>query len=288
MRHLVITSDVPARTPSEVISRRIADLGERWVESGVVSCELSRKPAGLSDQRLEAYARSAALADDMAAWNPGRNELCPPTDMEIAPDMADKLLAGNRRLSEMADCEPALDSGPLQTDRQHWVGDGTRLPIVPRKEMCGVPSPETDRTAVPAFWSAFYTSTVMTSGYSMWRALMSCSDSDAFSRRLPWHTWQMVVDDRVCVAEVKDAVTWTDLVSTYGVIVDGMVWPDWSKMAEAFDAVHFTWPLIVAAQGLAFTSDRGVVAPAFWDLECTLWLKWGFTGAHVVEKFAGD
>ncbi len=288
MTRLVITSDVPATTPSQVISRRIADLGERWVESGVTPYELSRKPVALSNRPLQAYARSAALADDMAAWNPGRTELYRPTDMEIAPDAADQLVAGSGRLSEMADCEPVLGSGPLQTDRQHWVGDGTRPPIAPRKEMCGIPLAQTDRTAVPAFWSAFYTSTAMTSGYSMWRALMSCSDSDAFSRRLPWHTWQMVVDDRVRVAEVKDAVTWTNLVSTYGVIADGMVWPDWSKMAEAFDAVHFTWPLIVAAQGLAFTSDRGVVARAFWDLECTLWLNWRFTGAHVVEKFDGD
>ncbi len=288
MRRLVITSDAPARTPSEVILRRIADLEDRWTEDAALSYELSRQPVGLSGRRLETYARSAGLADDIAAWNTGRAEFCGPTAMQIAPDLADRLVAGSRLLSEMADCEPALGSGLLQTDRQHWVGDGRQRPIVPHKELCRVPSAETDRMAIPAFWSAFYTSTAMTSGYSMWRALMSCDDSDAFFRRLPWHTWRMDVDDDVCVAEVKDAVAWTDLVTAYSVTIDGMVWPDWPKIAEVFDAVHFTWPFIVAAQGLAFTSDLGVIARAFWDLECTLWLKWRFTGTHMVEKFDGD
>ena len=40
----------------------------------------------------------------------------------------------------MADCEPRLGLELLQTERQHWVGDGTPLPIVPSREMCVVPT----------------------------------------------------------------------------------------------------------------------------------------------------
>lgn len=284
LRRLVITSEESSRNSADLLSGRISELGERWTAGvGAGAADLRRTPAALSGRRFDAYARSAALAEAMALWNPGRAEFERPTD--LTPAAADKLVAMSRELLEMAVCEPALADEPLQRDCQHWVGDGTHVPVVPRKEFCVLPSVGSGQLGVPAFWSAFYTSTAMSSGYSMWRALMSCQGIDAFDRKLPWHTWRMVVDDGVRVAEVRNAASWVDLVSSYGVVENGVLSPDWVKLALAFDAIHFTWPLIVASQGLAFATDRGVMARSYWDVECTLWLHWRFKGAHVAEKF---
>ncbi len=279
----MIRREQAARTSTDLLSRRIAELSERWTECGVAACGLSRMPAELSCGRRKAYERSAGLAGVMASWNPGGT--APERPADLVPGTADKLVAASAKLSEMAAHEPVLAGGPLQRERQHWVGDGSRIPIVPRKELCLVPRPGFSRTSIPAFWNAFYTSTAMSSGYSMWRALMSYNGSDAFGRALPWHTWRMVVDDDVLrVAEVASAACWVDLVCSYGVVEDGTLLPDWAKLAGVFDAIHFTWPLIVAAQGLAFMTDRGVMGRALWDVECTLWLKWRFGGAYMTEK----
>lgn len=283
MRRLIITPGQSERTSTDLLSTRIAELGERWRENGIVASDLSRLPLGLSGARLEAYGRSAALANVMSSWNPGRVEFERP--VALTPAGADKVLDTSRILAEMAAHEPVLARGPLQRDHQHWVGDGSHIPVVPHKELCVVLRRAPNRTGIPAFWSAFFTSTAMSSGYSMWRALMSCTESDAYGRALPWHTWQMVVDDDVRIAEVESAVEWVDFVCSYGVVEDGILLPDWARIARAFDGVHFTWPLIVAAQGLAFMTDRYVMARSFWDVECTLWLNWRFGGARLVERF---
>src|SRR5690348_13394224 len=102
MKRLVITPDVPARTSSELLSSRISQLVERWTELGVVAGALSRKPAGLSGQRLEAYARSAALTGDMASWNAGRTEFERPAGMTIVPAIADEMVSASNQIAEMS------------------------------------------------------------------------------------------------------------------------------------------------------------------------------------------
>jgi hypothetical protein len=59
--------------------------------------------------------------------------------------------------------------------------------------------------------------------------------------------------------------------------------PDWSAVSRDVDAVHVTLPAIVAAQGFGLRTARGITAPAFWDVESTLWLRWRFASARLLE-----
>ncbi len=108
---------------------------------------------------------------------------------------------------------------------------------------------------------------------------------------LPWHVWEMkVAGDDLNVAEIVSASTWVEFVEAHALVVethplagDDLVYPDWEKIAREFDAVHITVPTIVAAQGFYFHSQHGLIAPAFWDVETTFWLKWRFTDARLLE-----
>ena len=101
---------------------------------------------------------------------------------------------------------------------------------------------------------------------------------------LPWNTWEMTVDaDNIRVAEIVSASKWVEFVETYATISDGLVYPDWVEIAREFDAVHVTLPTITAAQGFYFDAVQGLVAPAFWDVETTFWLRWCFSGARLIE-----
>jgi hypothetical protein len=40
---------------------------------------------------------------------------------------------------------------------------------------------------------------------------------------------------------------------------------------------------VVASQGLYFASSAGIIAPPYWDVESTLWLRWSFTSTELIE-----
>jgi hypothetical protein len=59
---------------------------------------------------------------------------------------------------------------------------------------------------------------------------------------------------------------------------------DWGRVAQDFEAVHITLPVIVAAHGFNLpTPEGGVIPRAFWDVETAFWLKWCFSDARLVE-----
>lgn len=62
------------------------------------------------------------------------------------------------------------------------------------------------------------------------------------------------------------------------------MYPDWTNIAREYDAVHITLPAIAAAQGFHLETPKGVIPPAFWDVETTFWLRWCFAGARLVES----
>jgi len=96
----------------------------------------------------------------------------------------------------------------------------------------------------------------------------------------------MRVDDDIRVAEIVSATEWVEFVETYPRVDGDLLYPDWEKSANEFDAVHFTLPAIAAAQGYYFHTYRGIVPPVFWDVETTFWLRWCFTGSHLVDTVA--
>jgi hypothetical protein len=101
---------------------------------------------------------------------------------------------------------------------------------------------------------------------------------------LAWHIWEMkIAASDLAIAEITNAKKWVELVENYGFYSDGLIYPNWGEVAREFSAVHVTLPAIVAAQGFSFETNDGLIAPAFWDIEMTLWLRWCFDSAQLLE-----
>jgi len=47
--------------------------------------------------------------------------------------------------------------------------------------------------------------------------------------------------------------------------------------------VHITISAIAAIQGMRLETPRGLLAPSYWDVETTFWLRWSFTSVALVE-----
>jgi hypothetical protein len=87
----------------------------------------------------------------------------------------------------------------------------------------------------------------------------------------------------VKVAEIASARSWLEFVCAHPYVCGDQVVVDWSEASQKFDGVHITLAAIVAAQGFSFVTDYGVIPPAFWDVESTLWLKWAFPSGRQIE-----
>jgi hypothetical protein len=215
----------------------------------------------------------------------------------IDPDVADIVMGECRLLRAIEVHEPSLVRGPLLRHRQDWTcmgggcwpSAGKGPPDPPSGSQFVAPSTS---PALPAVTkptgSGLYTSTGISAGSSTWRKLLSgylasaAAGSQLFP--LPWVTWQLKPSpDSIHVAEIVSARTWVGFVESYPNVADGLVWPDWSRAAKDFDAVHITLPAIVAAQGFRFRVGPTILGPAFWDVEQTLWLAWCFSGAQLLE-----
>jgi hypothetical protein len=208
----------------------------------------------------------------------------------INPAVADDIVGTSRLLQEIAEREPSLVTGTLRADRQHWTAirhDGERADAsrsAPRPSRFILPSvAPTRRPTVKPVDMGLYTSTATSGGTSMWREYLEpFRESTLYP--LPWYVWQLeVMGAGVTVAEIVSARMWVEFVEEYSRARDGLVYPDWGRIADDFDAVHLTLPLITAAQGFYLRSKGGVIPPAFWDVETTFWLRWCFPAAHLVE-----
>jgi hypothetical protein len=205
----------------------------------------------------------------------------------VTPAAADEIVDTCRLLHELRETDPELVTGPLPQERQHWIGMNRH-----GEASEAVPEPSRSRFAEPAGaagsqpsvkpWDAgFYTSTATRRGRSMWRTYLDFFyyGSDLFP--LPWYTWE--VQAQGCVLDITSAVEWAAFVDAYPQIHDSKVYPDWSAAARDVDGVHMTLPGIVATQGISFPIARGLTAPAYWDVETTLWLRWVFTLVQLRE-----
>jgi hypothetical protein len=264
-----------------LLDRRIRELDEMplWSDPAVDST-LSKVQRSMSRQISHFANILAWYTDTFIEEEAGYNAL-------IDSVKADEAVARSRLLQEIAKDEPELISGPLRVDRQHWVRTGRHDllpdgdPIAPCESRFVAPSAPNEDVGIKPFHRGFYTSTVTIAGCSMWRSLMGSTGSMMYP--WPWYTWKLNVDDSAKIAEIVSASHWTEFVCRHSQIQRGLLYPDWFKVAENFDAVHFTLPMIAATQGFSIVTSRGSIAPGFWDVETTFWLKWCFSGARLVE-----
>ena len=65
---------------------------------------------------------------------------------------------------------------------------------------------------------------------------------------------------------------------------EGLLYPDWKAVARHCDGVHVTLRAVGATQGICFRLSDGVVAPPYWDVETTFWLRWVFEHVEFVAS----
>lgn len=226
----------------------------------------------------------------MASITP--SQIAPLSNMPVSPiaspDEADECIARCELLRAIAERDDSLVSGPLTPDRQEWVADSSRLAGPdgghgPREDLFVHPEVEFAPSTKP-FGVGLYTSTPSLCGRSMWRAYLEEYGGGETLLRRPWHIWRVSTDARaVSVVEITSAREWTDFVCAYSTRTDGNVYPDWRAIANDADGVHITARAAAATQGFQFRCRHGLVAPAYWDVETTFWLKWVFKRTALLE-----
>jgi hypothetical protein len=266
----------------ELLSRRLGELDSLPL----------RYPAMLSGSTLadnyNVYPEIAHFATVMSAYTKTSMTCEAGVGATIEPSEADALTANVRLLRDIAQYDARLVIGPLIAKRQHWTRTGRHAvsanaaPPPPRKDAFVTPSSTlSQKPDVKPFRFGLYTSTATSAGCSMWQALIGPHASSLYP--LPWYTWELEVKSQLMVAEIETAERWVEFVCAHPDVRDGFVYPDWPRIAQEFDAVHLTLPLIAAAQGFYFATPGGIIPPAFWDVETTFWLSWCFSGARLVE-----
>ena len=226
--------------------------------------------------------RIAHFVAVMSSWTDAMVEAEAGPRAAIEPASADALARGSRLLADIERSEPRLVTGPMDDTMQQWTPIG-------RSAYTGEPPSENSFDAPHAHQQAagkpkdvgLYTSTACVGGVSMWRAFLGPGGSAV--RPLPRYTWNLTYSEPVTVAEITSATRWAAFVCAHPRSVGSVIYPDWVAVSRNFDAVHITLPAIVAAQGFALTTAGGTIAPAFWDVETTLWVTWRVAAARLVE-----
>lgn len=207
----------------------------------------------------------------------------------ISAGAADAAIADSKCMRELMAVAPEIVAGPLALDQQFWTTTGKpeHLPDqhpVP-SELHFVTARQARNTlSTKPFGMGIFTATGVV-GTDMWRMYLDLNKGSTL-HPLPWKTWKMHLDPaaRVHVREIASASDWVAFNQDYprpG--QDGHVYPDWVEVSNDFDAVHLTFRAIAAIQGLRLLSDAGLIAPAYWGLESTLWLRWRFDSAHIIH-----
>lgn len=200
---------------------------------------------------------------------------------------ADAVVATCRLIRRLGSSEPELVTGGIAGRPQYWISTG-KPPWLPLREP--VLSPEhfvTPTSGVNRVHSAnpfgvgLYTSTGFQGTQGMWRLYL---DLGHYSSNFPhpWHVWKVESRTTARVCELTTAAQWAELTLRYPVVNDDLVYPDWSAIAHDWDAVHITIRAIAAIQGMRLQTSQGLLAPSYWDIETTFWLRWSFTEVTAV------
>jgi len=205
-----------------------------------------------------------------------------------SPTDADALVDNSRLLARLTDVVPEIVAGPIRLDSQYWVCTDKPRPLptnwstLSESHFVGVSDAVTVEVSTKPFDVGLFTSTGALDYYGMWRTYLDINRGSTL-HPLPWHTWAVEPHRDVVVYEISSASQWVNFVLSHPQRQDGLLFPDWRSVARHYDGVHMTLRAITATQELYFQTDRGVVAPTYWDVESTLWLRWCFGSARLIE-----
>lgn len=204
----------------------------------------------------------------------------------VAAAEADGIIGRSRSLHQLTADAPEIVVGPLRLDAQYWIGTDKHRPdveLAPRETAFVRVSDATTKTpSTKPFGLGLFTSTgAVLSPHGMWRLYL---DACVIER----HVWVLEVNGRPVVREIRSAAEWVEFVLSYPRREGELLFPDWIAVASHCDAIHMTLRAIVAVQGLCFPTENGTVAPTYWDVESTFWLRWCFGAARLVEVVEAD
>jgi hypothetical protein len=225
----------------------------------------------------------------MARWTETVAEEYVDRDIPISAAIADAIVANSALLKKIAASDPCLVNGPMNRRRQQWTPTGPVAFIGEppnRKRFIAADHSQPVTVTPPQFrvkpsHFGLYTSTATSTGLSMWRLLLALETSQ--TRDLSY-TWALDIEPSARVAEIVTASDWVQLVCAHPYPDGDRVLPDWAKIAQRFDAVHFTLPVIAALQALPVHAGDAIIPAAYWDVETTFWLNWRFSGVHLLES----
>ena len=254
--------------------------------------ELARRVA-----RLDAvpYNRGGGPLDDLAHFievveriTSAGTETDRRTLPHVSPTDADAILGRSHLLARVAGATPEIVAGPIRLDAQYWVSSGApswvpaRAPILDETHFVDAAEAHEIELSTKPFRVGLFTSTGVLGTHGMWRLYLDLNRGSTL-HPLPWHTWAVEPRSDVVVLEIASAAQWVDFVLSHPRRHEEEIYPDWKSVAQRHDAVHMTLRAIAATQGLYFRTNAGEVAPTFWGVESTFWLRWRFGSVRLVE-----
>ena len=232
----------------------------------------------------------AAASNEVEVWNPARNDILAHLDRE-SPKHFEFLR------NVMRQDGASWWFQPLNRERQIWVSDDGSPPD---EESLITPTEPPDRWERYAqkTGGGLYTTTLIGDTSPMTAAICDGVGDfrPAFSKP-PYAVWRMLIDDAARILEIHSAHDWHRLCVEFpasdderspGQVPDfsgdpGRLEPDWSKVAAYWDAVHLSFGGYLTADQVRVESEAGWTYHWAWHCECTLWLRWMFTGFERIE-----
>lgn len=153
-----------------------------------------------------------------------------------------------------------------------------------------------------------YLDTVYSNGELSWGALRTCAELSTEMLELlraefpgPHTRWRLAVNRPARIYEIHRPEDWHRLCRRYPRHSDslalwplgddgasgplgGHIGPQWSLVAETYDAVHLSWAGLLTSEGCIVRSDGVVTMLRCWLMEQTLWLRDCFGDPQPIDE----
>ena len=209
----------------------------------------------------------------------------------ISPRDADEIVADCGLLGRVQSERADLVIGPIDRDNQYWVSVERMPHQAPRERHLdvshfnGLPGARAPAATTKPSGLGLFTSTGSADSFGMWWSyLQEYRGSTLFPE--PWIVWRVGLAPTSRVLEISTAAQWVALAEEHRREDQRVVYPNWQTIGERWDGVHLTMSAVAATQGICLSARDGVVAPTYWDVESTLWLRWVVDGASQVARTA--
>lgn len=202
---------------------------------------------------------------------------------------ADEIMSSSMLLERLLRAVPEITVGPLLHAEQYWLSTGRHLrrgaaaSALDRTYLVELSELDSILPSTKPFGIGLYTSTGIFGSFGMWWAYMQLhAGSTLFPP--PWTIWSVEPVHDANVLEITTASEWVDFVLSHPDRMGGLLYPNWKSAEERWDGIHMTARAIAATQGIRLSADNNdAIAPHYWDVESTFWLRWRFARAERID-----